>query len=131
MHTYLEMSLKMDTDFILFQELWITQDNIYTISYTAYDTILSEFCEIRSKIAIFAKKNSKYQFCYRSDLCNDNNIIILDILNSGISDFQIMNIYNEKSLKENCNEWIINRILPQIKPQKHSIIYRDFNAHHL
>ncbi len=45
-------------------------------------------------------------------------------------DFQIMNIYNEKSLKENCNDWTLNRILPHIKPKKYSIIYKDFNAHH-
>ncbi len=44
-----------------------------------------------------------------------SDIIILDILNSEIPDFQIMNIYNKKSLKENCNDWILNRILPHIK----------------
>src|SRR6266496_6445863 len=42
-----------------------------------------------------------------------------------------MNVYNEKSLKENCNDWTLNRILPYIKLQKHLIIYKDFNVHHL
>ena len=49
---------------------------------------------------------------------------------SEIPDFQIINIYNKKSLKENCNDWTLNRILSYIKPQKYSIIYGDFNAHH-
>src|SRR6266536_1038015 len=130
MHTCLEIGLERNIDFILVQEPWIARDNIYTISHTAYHTILPEFCYVRPKIAVFAKKNSIHQFCYRSDLCKDSDIIILDILNSEIPDFQIMNVYNEKSLKENYNDWTLNRILPHIKPQKYSIIYRDFNAHH-
>jgi len=130
MHTCLEIGLERNIDFILVQEPWIAQDNIYTISHTAYHTILSEFCDVRLRVAVFVKKDSIHQFCYRSDLCKDSDIIILDILNSEIPDFQIMNIYNEKSLKENCNDWTLNRILPHIKPQKHSIICGDFNAHH-
>ncbi len=114
-HTYLKISLKRNIDFILIQESWIAQNNIYTISHTTYHTILPELCDVRPRVTIFAKKNSIHQFCYRSDLCKDSNIIILDILNSEIPDFQIINIYNEKSLKENYNDWILNRILPYIK----------------
>ena len=129
-HTYLEIGLERNIDFIFIQELQIAQNNIYTISHTIYYIILPEFCDIRPRITIFVKKNLIYQFYYRSDLCKDSNIIILDILNSKIPDFQIMNIYNEKSLKKICNDWILNKILPHIKPQKHSIIYGDFNTHH-
>src|SRR6266498_3877260 len=130
MYIYLKIDLERNIDFILVQESWIAQDNIYIISHTTYHTILPEFCDVKSRVAIFAKKDSIHQFCYRSNLCKDSNIIILDILNSVISDFQIINIYNEKSLKENCNDWILNKILPHIKPQKYSIICGDFNAHH-
>jgi len=103
-YIYLEIGLERNIDFILIQELWIARDNTYIISHTTYHTILSEFCDVRPKVAVFAKKNLIYQFCYRSDLCKNNNIIILNILNSEIPDFQIMNIYNKKSLKENCND---------------------------
>src|SRR6266536_6283623 len=90
-YIYLEISLKRNIDFILIQEPWIEEDNIYTISHTVYHTILPEFCDIRSRITIFVKKDLIHQFCYRSDLCKDNNIIILNILNSEIPDFQIRN----------------------------------------
>src|SRR6266498_3467713 len=111
----LEIGLERNIDFILVQKLWIAQDNVYIIFHTAYHIILSEFWDVRPRMAVFVKKDLIYQFCYRSDLYKDNNIIILDILNSEIPDFQIMNIYNEKSLKENCNDWILNRILSYIK----------------
>ena len=130
-HTYLEIGLERNIDFILIQEPQIAKNNTYTISHTAYHTILPEFCDIRLRVTIFAKKDSIHQFCYRSDLYKDSDIIILNILNSEIPDFQIINIYNKKSLKENCNDQTLNRILPHIKPQKYSIIYKDFNAHHL
>src|SRR6266536_3823779 len=114
-HTYLEIGLERNIDFIFIQESWIAKDNIYIIFYITYHTILSEFYDIRPRVVIFVKKDLIHQFCYRSDLCKDSDIIILDILNSEIPDLQIMNIYNEKSLKENCNDWILNRILPYIK----------------
>src|SRR6266511_4137564 len=114
-HTYLEIGLERNIDFIPIQELWIAKDNIYTISYTAYHTILSKFYDVRPRVAVFVKKDLIHQFCYRSDLCKDSDIIILDILNSEILDFQIMNVYNEKSLKKNCNDWTLNRILLYIK----------------
>ncbi len=131
MYTCLEIGLERNIDFILVQESWIAKDNIYTISHTAYHIILPEFCDIRPRVAVFAKKDLIHQFCYRSDLCKDSDIIILDILNSEIPDFQIINVYNKKLLKENCNDWTLDRILPYIKPQKYLIICGDFNAHHL
>ncbi len=114
-YTCLEIGLERNIDFILIQELQIAQDNIYIISHTAYHIILLEFCDVRPRVAVFVKKDLIHQFCYRSDLYKDNDIIILDILNSEIPDFQIMNVYNEKSLKENYNDWILNRILLYIK----------------
>src|SRR6266498_3487315 len=85
-YTYLKIGLERNIDFILVQEPWIAQDNTYIISYTAYHTILSEFCDVRPKITIFVKKDLIYQFCYRSDLCKDSDIIILNILSSEIPD---------------------------------------------
>ncbi len=114
-YIYVEIGLERNIDFIFIQELWIAQDNIYIISYIVYHTILSEFCDIRPRVVIFVKKDLIHQFCYRSDLCKGSDIIILNILNSEILDFQIMNIYNGKSLKENYNDQILNRILLYIK----------------
>src|SRR6266511_2651953 len=114
MYICLEIGLERNIDFIFVQKSWIAQDNIYIISYIVYHTILPEFCDVRPRVAVFVKKDLIYQFCYRSDLCKDSDIIILDILNSEIPDVQI-----------------INRILSHIKSQKYLIICGDFNTHHL
>ncbi len=57
MYIYLEICLERNIDFILVQELWIAQDNIYIISYIIYHTILPEFCDVRSGVAVFVKKD--------------------------------------------------------------------------
>jgi hypothetical protein len=60
---------------------------------------------------------------------NDSDILILQVSGPEISPFQLINIYNKKGLEEN-QEWTIKRSLESIKPERRSIIYGDFNAHH-
>src|SRR5437762_13714428 len=107
MHTYLEISLELKIDYILFQEPYIDTNIMITISHSAYYCIMPESEKIRSRVMIFAKKSSRFQFCQRSDICSDTDIIIIDIndsLNSKTEVIQLINIYNEKSLAENNNE---------------------------
>src|SRR6266516_7346941 len=77
MHTYLQIELKLNIDFILFQESFVNTNSMTTISHLAYYCIMSESEKIRSKIIIFAKKNSRFQFCQRLDICSDINILII------------------------------------------------------
>ena len=82
---------------------------------------------------IFAKKSSRFQFCQRSDICSDTDILIIDIndsVNLNIEVIQLINVYNEKSLAENNNEWTIKRSLKNIIPYSNIIICGDFNSHH-
>ncbi len=88
MYIYLEIGLERNIDFILVQKPWIAQDNIYIIFHITYHTILPEFCDIKPRVAVFAKKDLIHQFCYRSDLYKDSDVIILDILNSEIPIFK-------------------------------------------
>src|SRR5437667_11326607 len=82
MYTCLQIDLKLNIDFVLFQESFINTNSMTTISHSAYYYIMSESEKIRSRIMIFAKKSSRFQFCQRSDICSDTNIIIIDINNS-------------------------------------------------
>src|SRR5436190_9071938 len=88
---------------------------------------------IRPRVMIFARKQSRFNFCLRSDICTDNDILIIDIIdktNNFSKTIQVINIYNEKSLKDDCNEYTINRKLYEIVPDKNTILCGDLNAHH-
>jgi hypothetical protein len=133
MHTCLDYAIKLKTDFILFQEPYVAKDNITTISHSAFYCIMPPTQNIRPRVMIFARKQSRFDFCLRSDICTDNDILIIDIIdktNSFSKIIQLINIYNERSLREDCNEYTIKRKLHEITPNKNTILCGDLNAHH-
>src|ERR1700740_3238808 len=101
MHSCLQSALELSIDFVLIQEPWIAFDNnnmASTITHSSYNCILPDSQNIRPRVAIYARKHSNYQFCYRTDLTKDSDIIIINVSGSNIETFQVINIYNEKSL---------------------------------
>jgi len=133
MHTCLEVGLELKIDYILFQEPYINMAIKTTISHSAYYYIIPENEETRPRVMIFAKKSSRFQFCQRSDICSNTDILIIDIndsQNTKAEVIQLINIYNEKSLAENSNEWTVKRSLKKIIPYTNAIICGDFNSHH-
>ena len=98
MHSCLEIAIKSSIDFVLIQEFWITINNIITVSHAAYYCILPNSQNIRSRVVIYARKQANLTYCQRTDLTSDSDIIIIDVSSSNINTFQIINIYNEKSL---------------------------------
>src|SRR5438552_19087705 len=106
MHSCLETAVKQAIDFVLIQEFSIKFENniVITVFHSAYYCILSTFSDnIRFRVAVFARKLSNYKFCYRTDLISDSDIIIIDVSDSNIKTFQIINIYNEKNLDTESN----------------------------
>jgi hypothetical protein len=92
-----------------------------------------EYQNIRLRVIIFARKQSRYQFCLRSDMYSDSNLLVIDIIDKTKSfseTIQLINVYNEKSLAESRNNRTIERCLHTITPSKYSIICGDMNAHH-
>ena len=117
MQSCLEIAIESCIDFILIQEPWIVFDNnvAISISHPAYYCILpNSYNNIRPRVAIYARKHSNYQFCHRTDLTDDTDIIIIDISGSDINTFQIINIYNKKSLDESNSSYIIKRSLQDL-----------------
>src|SRR5690625_1421671 len=97
MHSCLETATRNKVDFVLLQESVLLDDNQTTISHSAYYFILSE-CSTskRSRVAIYARKNSLFHYCLRSDLTTDSDILILDVSGLNIDTFHLINIYNQK-----------------------------------
>ncbi len=133
MHTCLDYAIKLKIDFVAFQEPYIAKDNIIIISHSAFYCILPSTQNIRPRVMIFARKQSRFDFCLRSDICTDNDVLIIDIIdktNSYLETIQLINIYNEKSLKEDYTKYIVKRKLHEIISNKNTILCGDLNAHH-
>src|SRR5450432_3672408 len=77
-YSYLEIAFKANIDFILIQEPWIASDNIGIVSHPTYIGILPPRKEgIRSRIAIFTRRITLYNYTARPDISNDSDIFIL------------------------------------------------------
>src|SRR6266496_2505719 len=90
MHTCLQIKLELNIDFILFQESFVNTNSITTISHLAYYYIMLESEKIRSRVMIFAKKNSRFKFCQRLDIYSDTDILIININNSLNPDTEVI-----------------------------------------
>jgi len=116
MYSCLEIAKESATDFVLMQEPWIEIDNnaVYTISHPSYHCILPTIVSnIRPRVSIYARKQSKFSFCQRTDLTLDSDILIIDISGPKMEPFHLINIYNEKSLDPDLNStnYIVERSL--------------------
>ncbi len=60
MHTCLQIDLKLNINFILFQEFFVNINIMIIISHSIYYYIMLENEEIKFKIMIFIKKSLKF-----------------------------------------------------------------------
>ena len=100
-HTTLKLTKESSINFVLIQEPWIAFQNnsLLHISHSSYHCILSSISNnIRFRVAIYARKQLRYNYYQRTDMTSSFNIIILDISGLNIETFHLINIYNEKSL---------------------------------
>ena len=103
------------------------------ISHFVYYYIVSKSEKIRLRVMIFAKKSSRFQFCQKLNICSNIDILIIninDFMNSNTEIIQLINVYNEKSLAKNSNEWTIKKSLKNIISHLNIIICEDFNSYH-
>src|SRR5947207_3022147 len=134
MHSCLETAVKQAIDFVLIQELSIRFENniIITVSHSTYYCILSTYSDnIRLRVTVFARKLSNYKFCHRTDLISDSDIIIINVSDSNIKIFQIINIYNKKNLDtESDISYTTEKSLQYIDLTMKTLIVENFNAYH-
>ena len=132
MYTCLQIAFEAKINLVLFQEPWISSNNQFTISHSSFYCILPEDTQYRPRVVIYARKNSRFQVNIRSDLSTDGDFLVIDIRDqqNRLNTVQLVNIYNEKSLREDESRWTAQRCLLDYKPTKYTIITGDLNAHH-
>ena len=71
-------------------------------------------------------------YCQRTDLTSDSDIIILNISGLNIETFQIINIYNEKSLncQSDSTNYTVERSLQSVQLSTKILIVGDFNTYY-
>jgi exonuclease III len=132
MYTCLQLEFEHGIDFVVLQEPWMSEDFTFTVRHNSYYCILPENKDLRPRVVIYSRKHSRFQACLRTDLCSDSDLLVIEIQDrqNQLESIQLMNIYNEKSLREDDNRWTVERSLLSLTPFKHSIVCGDFNAHH-
>ena len=104
--TLLEIGFRRKTDIILVQEPSTWKDrqkeSYFSIPHPAFNLILPSNLAIRPRVAIYIRKTSSsiLQYRNREDICQDTDIIALEIYGQ-FERFLLFNIYNERQLDEN------------------------------
>ena len=128
MHSVLESAVGK-IDIILFQEPWIGPENI-TVSHPAFTSIIPA-TKLRPRVVAFiSKANCNIKCTPRPDISTDSDLQALSISMPNLKEFLLLNIYNEKSLQDNSNEYTVERTLNQIKATQRTLLCGDLNAHH-
>ena len=128
MHSVLESAVGK-VDIVLFQEPWIGPQNI-TVSHPAFTSIIP-VTELRPRVVAFiAKANCNLKCTLRPDISTDSDLQALSISMPNLKEFLLLNIYNEKSLREDSSEYTVERALSQIKSTQRTLLCEDLNAHH-
>ena len=103
-----------------------------TISHPSLTYIMPKIATYRPRVAIFVTKcNPKIQCTPRTDLINDSDLQIIEIIIDEVRKVRIFNFYNEKSLKVR-ETYTIDRLLVKYQPISTAqfVICGDFNTHH-
>ncbi len=117
-------------DIICIQKSWI-ENNQIIISHSTFNKILSEQEEAhKQRVITFVSKSFKFTVTSRLNLCSNTDIQILNISDTNIENFTVVNVYNEKCQKFDSNEYTIERKLKTIEWTKNSFVCEDFNSHH-
>jgi hypothetical protein len=111
----LDTAVKNQIDCIFIQEPYFLDDSYTTtVTYSAYHCMFPRgqaTTKIRPRVAVFARKKSRFQFTERTNLNSDTDMIIVNVSGPEIKTFQIINIYNEKSLQLSTSAYTVERAL--------------------
>lgn len=132
MDVCLETAVQNQIDCVFLQEpCMVEHDNVFnTNSHPAYYCMLPSGNCTRHRVAVFARKASRFVLTQRTDLAADSDMIIVDVSGPDIETFQIVNIYNEKCLGGSSSSYTVERSLQHLSMEKEALVLGDFNSHH-
>jgi hypothetical protein len=102
------------------------------ITIFAYIPIQPNYIGDLPRVATYWRKDAPFQYRQLNHLCDDPDVIILDISGPGLIETILVNVYNEKRQDKRIGvrQYIMKRCLQQMNARERTLIYGDFNAHH-
>ena len=128
----------LTADIALIQEPWIRKDretgHQSTVSHPSFQSIIPPSIDNRRArvVAFISTTNPHLRTTSRPDLCNDPDLMILEVKTGSIPPTFLANIYNE-TLPEGAqrnHQYTVERELVRLDLPTRTIVTGDFNAHH-
>jgi hypothetical protein len=134
MHTC-QHSAEGNADIIIIQEPWIGTNEeekaFYTISHKSFESLISHTEHCPQKITFSLKTNQHLQISLQPNICNDEDIQVLNISTPTIDPIYPFNIYNQSPQYNRKLLYTVERKLQHIILQERIFFTGDYNANHL
>src|SRR5437588_3463575 len=105
--------------------------NFHSISHPTFPQRLSATHHRPSTLTYVSNTNPYLKSSLQPNICNDEDIQVIQISTPNIEPIFLFNIYNESPPNDRTLPYTVKRILKYITLPERTILAGDFNAHHL
>src|SRR5437588_12992422 len=134
MHSCLETA-KKSADIVIIQEPWMggSEDgqNFHSISHPSFHQLLSATTHRPRTLTYVSNTNPYLKASLQPNICNDEDIQVIQISTPNIEPIFLFNIYNESPPHDRTLPYTVERVLKKLTLPERMILAGDFNAHHL
>ena len=134
MHSCLETAEK-SADIVIIQEPWIggggDGQSFHSISNPSFHQLISTTTHRQRTLTYVSSTNPYLKASLQPNICNDEDIQVIQISTPNIEPIFLFNIYNESPPHDRTLRYTIERVLKNLTLPERTILAGDFNAHHL
>jgi hypothetical protein len=98
----------------------------------AYIPIQPNYIGDLPRVATYWRKDAPFQYRQLNHLCDNPDVIVLDITGPGLIGITLVNVYNEKRQDERIGveQYIMKRCLQRMNARERTLICGDFNVYY-
>src|SRR5437588_4175446 len=134
MHSCLETTEK-SADIVIIQEPWVgsgeDSQNFHSISHPSFHQLISTTTHRSRTLTYVSSTNPYLKGSLQPNICNDEDIQVIQISTPNIELIFLFNIYNESPPHDSTLPYTVERILKHNTLPERTILGGDFNAYHL
>ena len=134
MHSCLETAEK-SADIVIIQEPWVGggegSQNFHSISHPSFHQLISTTTHRPRTLTYVSNTNPYLKASLQPNICNDEDIQVIQISTPNIEPIFLFNIYNESPPHDRTLPYTVERVLNNLTLPERTILAGDFNAHHL